>query len=64
MPDEARDYLKLVRDNTVQMGQLVDDLLAFSRLGRKPLNKQQVPTGADRRAGSCTTRASKPKAVA
>ena len=42
MPDEARDYLKLVRDNTVQMGQLVDDLLAFSRLGRKPIAKQEM----------------------
>ncbi len=42
MPDEARDYLKLVRDNTVQMGQLVDDLLAFSRLGRKPISKQEM----------------------
>jgi light-regulated signal transduction histidine kinase (bacteriophytochrome) len=29
----------MVRDNTRQMGQLVDDLLAFSRLGRQPLTK-------------------------
>ena len=45
LPDEPREYLQLVRDNTVQMGHLVDDLLAFSRLGRLPLSKQQVPTG-------------------
>ncbi len=42
LPDEAKDYLKLVRNNTRQMGQLVDDLLAFSRLGRQALNKQTV----------------------
>jgi light-regulated signal transduction histidine kinase (bacteriophytochrome) len=43
--DEARGYLKLVRDNTRQMGQLVDDLLAFSRLGRLPLTKHTVDQG-------------------
>jgi PAS domain S-box-containing protein len=42
---EARGHLQSVRDTAVQMGHLVDDLLAFSRLGRKPLSKQQVPTG-------------------
>jgi PAS domain S-box-containing protein len=42
MPDEARRYLHIVRDNARQMGQLVDDLLAFSRLSRQPLQKQQV----------------------
>ncbi len=46
LAEEAREYLQLVRDNTVQMGHLVDDLLTFSRLGRQPLSKQQVPTGA------------------
>jgi PAS domain S-box-containing protein len=43
---EPRKYLQRVRDNTVQMGHLVDDLLRFSRLGRQPLAKQLVPTGA------------------
>ena len=41
---ESREYLQAVRDNTVQMGHLVDDLLAFARLSRKQLNKQRVPT--------------------
>jgi signal transduction histidine kinase len=41
---EAREHLQSVRDNTVQMGHLVDDLLAFSRLGRKPLSKKQIST--------------------
>jgi signal transduction histidine kinase len=45
LPEDAREHLQLVRDNTVQMGHLVDDLLAFSRLGRAPLNKQRVATG-------------------
>ena len=45
LPDEGKDYLKLVRDNVRQMGQLVDDLLAFSRLGRLGLTKQPVDPG-------------------
>lgn len=43
---EPREYLQAVRDNTVQMGHLVDDLLAFARLNRKQLSKKQVPTAA------------------
>ncbi|MFH1907269.1 MAG: ATP-binding protein [Chloroflexota bacterium] len=39
---EALRYLQLVRDNTRQMGNLVDDLLAFSRLSRQPLKVQHV----------------------
>ncbi|MFZ0845070.1 MAG: ATP-binding protein [Pseudolabrys sp.] len=42
---EPREYLQLVRDNTVQMGNLIDDLLAFARLGRQPLTKQAVTLG-------------------
>lgn len=42
LPPEAQRYLGLVRSNAQQMGQLVDDLLAFSRLGRQPLNKHTV----------------------
>jgi len=42
---EARRYLDLVRKNTQQMGQLVDDLLDFARLNRHPLEKQRVRTG-------------------
>jgi signal transduction histidine kinase len=43
---EPREYLQSVRDNTVQMGHLVDDLLAFARLSRKPLKRKQVRTDA------------------
>ncbi len=42
VPDEGKAYLKLIRENTRQMAQLVDDLLAFSRLGRLALGKQTV----------------------
>jgi signal transduction histidine kinase len=41
---EAVRYLNLVRDNAQQMGRLIEDLLAFSRLSRMPLNKQHVDT--------------------
>jgi PAS domain S-box-containing protein len=44
LSEQPRRYLQRVRDNTVQMGHLVDDLLRFSRLGRQPLVKQLVPT--------------------
>jgi PAS domain S-box-containing protein len=42
LPQEARRYLKIIRENAQRMGQLVDDLLAFSRLGRQPLGKRHV----------------------
>jgi light-regulated signal transduction histidine kinase (bacteriophytochrome) len=45
LAEEPREYLQLVRDNALQMGNLVDDLLAFSRLGRQPLTKEQVSLG-------------------
>ena len=40
LSDEGQGYLKRVSDNAKQMGQLVDDLLAFSRLGRAEMRKQ------------------------
>jgi signal transduction histidine kinase len=39
---EAQRYLRLICDNVQQMGQLIDDLLTFSRLSRQPLSKQPV----------------------
>lgn len=35
-------YLRRVHENSRRMAQLIEDLLTFSRLGRKPLNKQRV----------------------
>jgi signal transduction histidine kinase len=39
---EARRYLGLIAENARQMDRLIDDLLAFSRLGRQALQKQRV----------------------
>jgi PAS domain S-box-containing protein len=46
LPEEARGLLQDVRANTQQMGRLVDDLLAFSRLSRQPIKKQPVAPAA------------------
>ena len=47
----ARRYLGFVRENAQHMGQLIDDLLTFSRLSRQPLRKQLVdPSSLVRRA--------------
>jgi signal transduction histidine kinase len=39
---EGRRLLGVVRESARQMGQLIDDLLAFSRLGREPLRTERV----------------------
>ena len=46
LPAEARRYLDLVRSNTLQMGRLIEDLLAFSRLGRLEMAKTTVQPDA------------------
>lgn len=38
-------YFELIRKNATMMGNLVDDLLNFSRLGRQSLNKVKVDSG-------------------
>lgn len=42
LPVEARQHLQRIQENAQQMGRLIDDLLALSRLGRHGLNKQMV----------------------
>jgi signal transduction histidine kinase len=42
LDDEARRLLDVVRGSAKRMGQLIDDLLAFSRLGRQPTLPQRV----------------------
>jgi PAS domain S-box-containing protein len=42
LPPDAQRFLKRVSESAQRMNHLVNDLLAFSRLTRKDLNKQQV----------------------
>ncbi len=42
LPDDVRHYLSKIAQNTEQMGNLVDDLLEFSRLNRLPLQRKKV----------------------
>ena len=41
--DEGRQLLGVVRKNTLQMSQLIDDLLTFAHIARKDLAKKRVP---------------------
>jgi light-regulated signal transduction histidine kinase (bacteriophytochrome) len=42
LDDEAQRLLKVIRDNSKRMGELIDDLLTFSRLGRKPIAAAEI----------------------
>jgi len=44
LPEEGRRYLERIRNGGQQMGMLIDDLLAFSRLSRQLINLQRVDT--------------------
>ncbi|MEO7085768.1 MAG: PAS domain S-box protein [Gemmatimonadaceae bacterium] len=46
LPEEGRRYLQRIRSGGEQMGRLIDDLLAFSRLSREHMNGRSVSTGA------------------
>lgn len=42
---EAREYLEKIKTSAARMGDLIEDILAFSRLGRQRIRKVQVETG-------------------
>jgi PAS domain S-box-containing protein len=42
LPEEGRRYLDRVCNGGKRMGELIDDLLSFSRLSRQPLSRQRV----------------------
>jgi light-regulated signal transduction histidine kinase (bacteriophytochrome) len=44
LPEQGLKDLKTIRAAAQRMGRLIDDLLAFSRLGRAPLRKHEINT--------------------
>lgn len=42
LPEEAQHFLRRIQHNTRRMGDLINDLLAFSRIGRKTLQVEDV----------------------
>jgi signal transduction histidine kinase len=62
LDSEMRRYLDNISESSRRMGMLIDDLLAFSRLGRKPVERVRVDmneltTHVLREAGAGTTEA-------
>ena len=39
---EVRDYLGTIKNNALKMGNLIDDILAFSRMGRQQVRKIEL----------------------
>ncbi len=44
LPEKGRHFLRVIHQDGLRMGNLIDDLLAFSRLAREPLKPQLVNT--------------------
>jgi PAS domain S-box-containing protein len=42
LDDEGKRLLNVIRDNTIRMGQLIDDILNFSRTGRLELSFSEI----------------------
>jgi signal transduction histidine kinase len=51
LSSQAQHYVRRIQSNSQKMGNLIDDLLTFSKFGRQPLNLQTVdPTAIARQA--------------
>ena len=51
LPPPGQDQLRRIHEGAIKMGQLIDGLLAFAKMGRQPLNKYAVrPVSLVRRA--------------
>jgi PAS domain S-box-containing protein len=46
LSEKATRYLKIITDASVEMGELIDDLLDFSRMGRAPIQSGAVDLSA------------------
>jgi len=46
LDEEGREFLALIQENAHRMAQLIDDLLAFSRLGRQQVTESHVDMAA------------------
>jgi PAS domain S-box-containing protein len=46
LSEEGRRYLKVITDASIEMGELIDDLLAFSRMGRAEMRETSVELDA------------------
>lgn len=42
LPPKAARYLKVIQDASTEMGQLIDDLLSFSRMGRAEIRQHAI----------------------
>ncbi|BCB27715.1 hypothetical protein SKTS_26010 [Sulfurimicrobium lacus] len=61
LDDEGRRLLQVVRDNAQSMGKLIDDLLAFSRMGRREMASQPLDMDAMVRSVADELRAAEPQ---
>jgi signal transduction histidine kinase len=51
LPEQAHHFVEEIRGGALRMGRLIDDLLAFSRLSRQPLQRRPIAVG--RLVGEC-----------
>jgi PAS domain S-box-containing protein len=45
LDEQSRHYMAVIADSAKKMGELIDDLLSFSRMGRREMSKTQVDLG-------------------